>query len=161
MKPTPPHLAKDKNPTTNTPATFTIDELKYIWTTISQATPLLQHEHSLKTDGSNFASWEHHISILLDNFIEDSSYLHWTSASSPLADRICRAIIILSLPESIQAEIISIPSAINIYQHLRRWFFSLLHLARTAFNQDATRQAPFQLSPPTVQFNQRIQEQGW
>ncbi|MBW0515052.1 hypothetical protein O181_054767 [Austropuccinia psidii MF-1] len=118
MNPTHPHLPKDKNPTTNTPATFTIDELKYIQTTILQATPLLRHEHSLKTDGSNFASWEHHISILLDNFIEDASYLHQTSASSLVADCICCAIVILSLPKSIQAYIINILSAINIYQHL-------------------------------------------
>ncbi|MBW0549640.1 hypothetical protein O181_089355 [Austropuccinia psidii MF-1] len=131
MNTTPPHLTEDKNTTTNTPATFTIDELKSIRTTISQATPLLRHEHSLKTDGSNFASWEHHISILLNNFIEDASYLHWTSASSPVADCICHAIIILSLPESIQADIINIPSAINIYQHLRRWFFSLLCSAQS------------------------------
>ncbi|MBW0481383.1 hypothetical protein O181_021098 [Austropuccinia psidii MF-1] len=86
MSPTPPPLPKGKNPPTNTPTTFTIDKLKYIQTTISQATPLLWHEHSLKTDGSNFTSWEHHLSILLNKLIEDPSHLHRESASSPVAE---------------------------------------------------------------------------
>ncbi|MBW0513754.1 hypothetical protein O181_053469 [Austropuccinia psidii MF-1] len=82
------------------------DRISRIRTTISQATAMIKDEHMLKLDGSNFKSWEMRISIILEDFIDDPSFLHRKGPTLSSDEKICRGILIHSLPEEIQSEIL-------------------------------------------------------
>ncbi|MBW0538303.1 hypothetical protein O181_078018 [Austropuccinia psidii MF-1] len=82
------------------------ERISCIRTTISQATALIKTEHMLKLDGRNFESWESRLSIILDGFIDDTSFLHHEGPTLSSNEKICRRILIYSLPEEIQSEII-------------------------------------------------------
>ncbi|MBW0529803.1 hypothetical protein O181_069518 [Austropuccinia psidii MF-1] len=100
----------------------TSDRLSRIQMTISQATALIKNEHILKLDGSNFNSWENKISIILDDFIDDPDFLHCEGPTLSSNEKICRGVLIYSLPEAIQSEVIHLRPYKAIYDHLRRLY---------------------------------------
>ncbi|MBW0494404.1 hypothetical protein O181_034119 [Austropuccinia psidii MF-1] len=104
------------------PENNTYEQISRIRTTISQATALIKNEHMLKLDGSNFKSWENRLSIILDNFIDDASFLHREGPTLSSDEKICRGILIYSLPEEIQSEILHLRPCKAIYDHLRRLY---------------------------------------
>ncbi|MBW0498960.1 hypothetical protein O181_038675 [Austropuccinia psidii MF-1] len=97
----------------------TYERISCIRTTISQATALIKTEHMLKLDGSNFKSWESRLSIILDGFIDDASFLHCKGSTLSRNEKICCGILIYSLPKEIQSEIIHLQPCKAIYNHLR------------------------------------------
>ncbi|MBW0496890.1 hypothetical protein O181_036605 [Austropuccinia psidii MF-1] len=98
------------------------NRLSKIRTTISQATALIKNEHILKLDGSNFTSWENRISIILDGFIDNPEFLHCEGPTLSSDKKICRGILIYSLPEAIQSEIIHLLPCKAIYNNLRQQY---------------------------------------
>ncbi|MBW0534034.1 hypothetical protein O181_073749 [Austropuccinia psidii MF-1] len=95
----------------------TNERISRIRTTISQATALIKNEHMLKLDSSNFKLWENRLSIILDNFIDDASFLHREGPTLSSDEKICRGILIYSLPEEIQSEILHLWPCKAIYGH--------------------------------------------
>ncbi|MBW0511334.1 hypothetical protein O181_051049 [Austropuccinia psidii MF-1] len=90
--------------------------------TISQATALIKTEHMLKLDGSNFKSWENRLSIILDDFIDNTLFLHREGPTLSSDEKICPRILIYSLPEEIQSEILHLQPCKAIYAHLRQLY---------------------------------------
>ncbi|MBW0492679.1 hypothetical protein O181_032394 [Austropuccinia psidii MF-1] len=87
--------------------------LSRVWTTISQARALIKSEHILKLDGRNFKSWKNRISIILDNFIDDTNFLHREGLTLSSDEKICGGILIYSLPETIQSELLGLKELLN------------------------------------------------
>ncbi|MBW0527669.1 hypothetical protein O181_067384 [Austropuccinia psidii MF-1] len=106
----PPINPSESEPSAN-------DRLSRIRTTMLQATALIRNEHILKLDGSNFKSWENRISIILDDFIDDPDFLHREGPTLSSDEKICRGILIYSLPEAIHLR-----PCKAIYDHLRRLY---------------------------------------
>ncbi|MBW0518639.1 hypothetical protein O181_058354 [Austropuccinia psidii MF-1] len=71
---------------------------------ISQAMALIKNEHMINLDRRNVKSWENRISIILDNFIDEPSFLCPEGPTPSSNEKICCGILIYSLPEEIQSK---------------------------------------------------------
>ncbi|MBW0463119.1 hypothetical protein O181_002834 [Austropuccinia psidii MF-1] len=102
---------------------YASNRVSQIRTTISQAMAMIKDEHVLKLDGSNFKSWEMRISIILDDFIDDPSFLYREGPTLSSDEKICQGILIHSLPEAIQSKILHLRPCKAIYDHLRKLYY--------------------------------------
>ncbi|MBW0521896.1 hypothetical protein O181_061611 [Austropuccinia psidii MF-1] len=84
---------------------------------------MIKDKHMLKLDRSNFKYWEMRISIILDYFIDDPAFLHHKGPTLSSDERICQGILINSLPEAIQSEILHLRLCKAIDDHLQKVYY--------------------------------------
>ncbi|MBW0496924.1 hypothetical protein O181_036639 [Austropuccinia psidii MF-1] len=102
---------------------------------IDRGISMLKPEHILRIDGSNFQTWERRLRLIFDTYLEDPLYLQRDDISDGKHERFCRAILLSSVPDPIQDNIITMRPCHTIYTWLKNHYFVMTRTSQCiAFN---------------------------
>ncbi|MBW0468164.1 hypothetical protein O181_007879 [Austropuccinia psidii MF-1] len=103
---------------------------------IDKGISMLKQEHILRGDGSNFQMWERRLRLIFDSYLQDPLYLQSGYVGDEKHERFCRAILLSSVPDSIQDSIITIRPCHAIYTWLKHHYFATTRSSQcVAFNK--------------------------
>ncbi|MBW0539538.1 hypothetical protein O181_079253 [Austropuccinia psidii MF-1] len=92
---------------------------------IAQAIDTITPKMKLKVNGSNFSDWEDNMTILFDNFLENTEYLTTTTGRTTYGEKLCHSILTHSVSDTICKSIICICPCSAIYEYLKSHYHIL------------------------------------
>ncbi|MBW0508421.1 hypothetical protein O181_048136 [Austropuccinia psidii MF-1] len=106
----------------------------------------LKPKHILRIDGSNFQLWEWRLCFIINSYLQNSLYLQNGVVGNEKHEQFCHAILLNSMPNSIQDSIITIWPCHAIYAWLKSHYFVTIRSSQcVAFNKLQDDKAPSSL----------------
>ncbi|MBW0487178.1 hypothetical protein O181_026893 [Austropuccinia psidii MF-1] len=126
---------------------------------INKGIGMLKQEHILRVDGSNFQTWEQRLRLIFDSYLQDPLYLQSGYVGDKKHEQFCRAVLLSSVLDSIQENIVTIRPCHAIYTWLKNHYFATPRSSQcVAFNKLLSIEIRNDKAPssPVMQMNEAL-----